>query len=167
MKAQSAAKLATTTVMTMAAGPMSLDHHTHGTSSYDEAVIDANAKQDEGLRINGANGPVRGDSADVEGEDSDEVADADGDEEEEEEKEDEQSADIAKPNSRKAPGKQSEDAVMEGEEESEESSAAEGAEDSDESDSDSGSEDAQSYDAVSEAAETAASAEVQTRNNCM
>ena len=152
--------------MTMAAGPVSLEHHTRRTSSYDEPIIDVNAETEEGVRLNGDDeSPSEEENTnDRDGEDSDDDTEADG----EEDDEDDLGTDVSKTTARRRVSEKAEDIVMEDEDEDEESSsAAEEGEESEESDSDSESENVAGSDAVSEAAETAASAEVQTRNNCV
>ncbi len=162
--------------MTMAAGPVSLEHHVHRTSSFDNPIVGMSVNEKENLRLNGDKSPsIRERSNNVQGEDSDE--DAGADEEEDHEKA-ELSPDISKPRVRKKINGEADDITInddddEEEEEEEEgdgeeeSSAVEGSEESEESYSDSEVEEVPGYDAVSEAAETAASAEVQTRNNCV
>ena len=152
--------------MTMAAGPVSLEHRTRGAPTYEEADSDVDAEGEEDLEINGGDAPLTKripTNIEVEDSDSDAEIDAEGDDDEE----DELSADILRPSARRSGVEKDEDVDMEDEEEAEESSAAEGGEDSEEDDSDADSDDVADYDAVSEAAETAASAEVQTRNNCV
>ena len=160
--------------MTMAAVSVSLDHHARGASTYDDPVIGINAKGEANLRVDGTDGrSMTRESTSGEGEDSEEEAEEEaevdgGEDGEEDDEEGDPPLSVSKPSVRKNPRKAAESVLMEDEEEDgEDSSSAEADQDSEESDSDSESEDAPDYDELSEAAETAASAEVQTRNNCM
>ena len=152
--------------MTMAAGPVSLEHRARGTPTFDDADSNMDAEGEEDSAVNGENVALtKADPSDTESRDSD--SDIEVDAEEGENEEDELSANILGSGTGRRTAAKIQKVAMVDEEEMEESSVDEGSEESEEGDSDEDLAEAADFDAVSEAAETAASAEVQNRNNCV
>lgn len=158
--------------MTVVAGPGSLEHGARSAPEYNEADSDLDAEGEDDIEMeSGETPPAKENLRGLDSEEPDSEAEIDAENDDDDEG-GELSAESTKPKVSRVGVKQGEDAEIEEEEDEEDEEAEastvteeEGA--SDDTDSDADSDEVGEYDGTSEAAETAASAEVQARNNCV